>query len=93
MSDSGPVRRTLMIANARGLHARASAKFVETVSAFTAEVRVHRDGETVDGASIMGLLMLGAGRGVSIDVEAEGPQAEQAIAAIAELVDAKFYED
>ena len=84
---------TLGICNARGLHARASAKFVKLASGFDSEIHVTRDGVTVDARSIMGLLMLGAGIGCSIDVSAEGPDAEEAMEALTDLVARKFDED
>ena len=84
---------TLGICNARGLHARASAKFVKLASSFESEIHVTRDGVTVDARSIMGLLMLGAGIGCSIDVSAEGPDAEEAMEALTDLVARKFDED
>ncbi len=85
--------RTVEIVNKRGLHARASAKFVKTASAFDAEVRVSKDGQTVDARSIMGLMMLAAGPGCCIEIEAEGAEAEAAVAALEELVSSKFDED
>jgi phosphocarrier protein len=85
--------RTVEIVNKRGLHARASAKFVKTASGYDAEVRVSKDGQTVDARSIMGLMMLAAGPGVCIDIEAEGPDAAAAVAALEALVTAKFDED
>ena len=85
--------RTVEIVNKRGLHARASAKFVKTASAYDAEVRVSKDGQTVDARSIMGLMMLAAGPGCSIEIEAEGPEAEAALAALEALVTAKFDEE
>jgi phosphocarrier protein HPr len=85
--------REMPIINKRGLHARASAKFVQTVERFNAEVWVTRNGETVGGTSIMGLMMLAAGPGTSIVVSAAGPQAEAALDAIAELVGDKFHEE
>jgi len=85
--------RTVEIVNKRGLHARASAKFVKLASGFDAEVRVHKDGQTVDARSIMGLMMLAAGPGCCIDIEAEGPEAEAAVTALHELVAGKFEED
>jgi phosphocarrier protein len=88
-----PARATANICNTRGLHARASAKFVKLASTFAAEVHVTRDGVTVNALSIMGLLMLGAGNGCSIDIVAEGADAEAAVAALAELVGRKFDED
>ena len=81
------------IVNKRGLHARASAKFVKTAASFDAEVRVSKDGQTVDARSIMGLLMLGAGNGCGIEIVAEGPEAEAAVAALAELVGRRFDEE
>ena len=87
------VTATLNICNTRGLHARASAKFVKLASSFESEIRVTRDGVTVDARSIMGLLMLGAGIGCSVDVAAEGPDAEEAIEALGDLVARKFDED
>ena len=85
--------RTVEIVNKRGLHARASAKFVKTAAAFDAEVQVSREGQTVDARSIMGLMMLAAGPGCCIDMSAEGPDAEAALTALAELVAARFDED
>jgi phosphocarrier protein HPr len=85
--------RTVEIVNKRGLHARASAKFVKTASGFDAEVRVSKDGQTVDARSIMGLMMLAAGPGCCIDIEAEGADAEAAVTALQQLVSAKFDED
>ena len=86
-------RATANICNTRGLHARASAKFVKLASSFESEIQVTRDGVTVDARSIMGLLMLGAGIGCSIDVSAEGPDAEEAMEALTDLVARKFDED
>jgi phosphocarrier protein len=90
---SGTVTREIPIINKRGLHARASAKFVKMVEQFDAEVLVTRGSETVGGTSIMGLMMLSAGPGTSIVVSATGPQAEAAVAALAELVGSKFNEE
>lgn len=87
------VSRELAIINKRGLHARASAKFVQTVVKFESEVRVSRAGETVGGTSIMGLMMLAAAPGTTIQVEAEGADAESAVEALAELVADKFGEE
>ena len=84
--------RTVEIVNKRGLHARASAKFVKVAASFDAEVRVTKDGQTVDARSIMGLMMLAAGPGCHIDIEAEGLQAEDAVAALEALVAARFEE-
>ena len=90
---SGAVSRELPIINKRGLHARASAKFVQMVERFDAEVWVTRGGETVGGTSIMGLMMLSAGPGTSIVVSAVGPEAQAAIDAITDLVASKFNEE
>ena len=85
--------RTVEIVNKRGLHARASAKFVKMASGYDAEVRVSKDGQTVDARSIMGLMMLAAGPGCCIEIEAQGAEAESAVAALEQLVAAKFDED
>ena len=87
------VTRTVEIVNERGLHARASAKFVKLAGEFDAEVTVSRDGQTVDARSIMGLMMLAAGIGSSIEIAAEGAEAKAAIDALAELVTARFHEE
>ena len=80
------------ICNRKGLHARASAKFVKCAEQFKADVRVTRGHETVGGTSIMGLMMLAAGIGTTIIIEAEGVDAEQALAALSELVANRFGE-
>jgi phosphocarrier protein len=85
--------RTVDIINERGLHARASAKFVKLASSFDAEVKVSRDGQSVDARSIMGLMMLAAGIGSNIDISAEGPQAAEALDALEALVAARFDEE
>ncbi|MCX7348864.1 MAG: HPr family phosphocarrier protein [Alphaproteobacteria bacterium] len=85
--------RELAITNQRGLHARASAKFVKCAEAFDAEITVTRDGMSVPATSIMGLMMLGAAMGTSIMVEASGNQAGEALEALAQLVDSKFDEE
>ena len=87
------VARTVEIINKRGLHARASAKFVKCASEYDAEVRVSRDGQIVDARSIMGLMMLAAGPGCCIDIEADGPEAGKAVEALAQLVAARFDEE
>ena len=96
MPDDQPptaaVVRVLEICNKKGLHARASAKFVQTVEQFDAEVRVRRGTDTVGGTSIMGLMMLAAGAGTQITVEATGPDAAAVVAALAELVAGRFTE-
>ena len=89
----GAISRELLIVNKRGLHARASAKFVQMVERFNAEVWVTRGSETVGGTSIMGLMMLAAAPGTTIVVSAKGAEAEAAITAIAELVASKFNEE
>ena len=89
----GAVVRELTICNKKGLHARASARFVQTVEKFDADVRVMRCGEIVGGTSIMGLMMLAAGPGTSVVVSAIGPEAQAAIDAIAALVADKFNEE
>ena len=85
--------RTVEIVNKRGLHARASAKFVKLATEFDAEVRVSRDGQTVDARSIMGLMMLAAGPGCCIDIEAEGPDAKVVVEALVALVADRFDEE
>lgn len=90
---AGAISKDVLIINKRGLHARASAKFVQTVERFDAQVWVTRGGETVGGTSIMGLMMLAAGPGTTITVAAAGPEAEAALAAITELVESKFNEE
>ena len=89
----GAVSRELPIINKRGLHARASAKFVQMVERFNAEVWVTRGSETVGGTSIMGLMMLAAGPGTTVTVSAIGPEAQAAVDAIAALVADKFNEE
>ena len=84
--------RTLKINNIKGLHARASAKFVETVEQFDAQAEASRDGMSADGDSIMGLLMLAASVGTSIEVETKGLQADQLMDALVALVADKFGE-
>lgn len=84
--------RALDIINEKGLHARASARFVETVERFDARATVRRDGMAAAGDSIMGLLMLAAARGTTIEVETTGPEAEPLMQALAELVADRFGE-
>ena len=83
----------LLIVNRKGLHARATAKFVQCAENFDVAVTVTRNGETVGGTSIMGILMLGAGQGTTIRVTAQGREAADALAAIASLVANRFGED
>ena len=96
MADAQPAEsaatRTLLICNKKGLHARASAKFVQTVEKFDADVRVTRGHETVGGTSIMGLMMLAAAPGTSITVSATGPQAAAALDALEALIASRFGE-
>jgi phosphocarrier protein len=89
----GALKRRLAIANKRGLHARAAAKFVRTAGQFDAVVRVSFKGQEVSGLSIMGLMMLAAGIGSSIEVACSGKQAADAMAALSTLVEGKFGED
>ena len=89
----GAQMRELAIVNRKGLHARATVKFVQCVEKYEADITVTRCGETVGGTSIMGILTLGAGIGTSIIVTASGPQAEAALGAIAALVANRFGED
>jgi len=86
-------RRTVEIINERGLHARASAKFVKLAGGFDAEIQVSRDGASVDARSIMGLMMLAAGIGSSVEISAEGPEAEAALEALCDLVANRFDEE
>ena len=90
--DRGALSRELMILNARGLHARASAKFVKCAEQFNADIQVSREGHTVPGTSIMGLMMLAAAAGSQLELEAEGPEAGAAIAALVKLVEDGFGE-
>jgi phosphocarrier protein len=85
--------RTIEITNRRGLHARASAKFVNLASALPARVEVEKDGNRVVGTSIMGLMMLGAAMGDSITISASGFGADQALEKLVELVEARFHEE
>ena len=85
--------RSVEIVNKRGLHARASAKFVKLAATFDAEVKVSKDRQTVDARSIMGLMMLAASPGCEIEIVAEGEQATEAVDALVELVTARFDED
>jgi phosphocarrier protein len=89
----GAVVRVIRIVNEKGLHARASAKFVQTVEKFEADVRVMRCGESVGGTSIMGLMSLAAARGTDITVDAVGKDAAAVVAAIDSLVSSRFGED
>lgn len=85
--------RTVEIVNERGLHARASAKFVKLAAGFKSDIQVTRDDQTVDALSIMGLMMLAAGPGSMIRITARGADAEDAAAALVRLVETKFEEE
>ena len=89
----GAIARDFLIINQRGLHARASAKFVQLADSFRAAISVEKDGIRVGGTSIMGLMMLAASPGCSIRVTASGPEAEAAIDAIGELIATRFGEE
>ena len=93
MDSSRAVAQQLTIVNRKGLHARASARFVRTAECFDAAINVVKDGTSVNGNSIMGLMMLGAGPGSTILVQASGKQAREALEAIVELVNNGFDED
>jgi phosphocarrier protein HPr len=92
-ADDGTLVREIEIVNRKGLHARATAKFVQCVEQFSAEVTVSRAGETVGGTSIMGILTLGAGIGSTIIVTSKGEEAAEVLDAIAALIANKFGED
>ncbi|WP_114951128.1 HPr family phosphocarrier protein [Sphingosinicella terrae] len=87
------ISRTVEVRNKRGLHARASAKFVTIASGLDAQVEVEKDGTKVCGTSIMGLMMLGAAMGDTITISASGFGAEQALEQLVELVEARFHEE
>ena len=88
----GTLRRTLGIANKRGLHARAAAKFVRTADGFAARISVIRDDQTVSGTSILGLMLLGAGEGTELTLHAEGQDEEAALATLVDLIERGFDE-
>ena len=87
------IERAVVIRNRLGLHARAAAKFVHLAARYTARVRVTRDGRTVDGKSIMGILLLAAGHGTAIAIDADGPDEAEAVEALAALVESGFGEN
>ena len=91
--EAMPLTRTLTIRNTKGLHARASARFVETVESFDATATVHRDGQAVAGDSIMGLLLLAAAQGATIDVTVDGAEADALMAALDALIANRFGEE
>ena len=92
-AGADPIRRTVTIHNKRGLHARAAARFVKLAWQFNAEITVRKNGNTVSGRSIMGLMMLAAGPGTAIELSGTGPEAERAIAALADLIGGGFDEE
>ena len=93
MTDNTPIERSLTICNERGLHARAAAKFVKLAAEFDADITVSKDGQSVSGGSIMGLMMLAAGIGSSISVSISGIDSGNAMDAIADLIANKFGEE
>ncbi len=92
-AGDAPLSKHLEIKNRLGLHARAAAQLVQTASQFDAEITVAKDDQVVNGKSIIGLMMLAAAQGTSIEVSTSGPQALEAMQAIEQLVDAKFNEE
>jgi phosphocarrier protein len=92
-ADTPLASRVIEIVNTRGLHARASAKFVKCAEGFEADITVTRDGQTVPATSIMGLMMLAAQRGSTILIEATGPDADRAVEALSRLILDRFGED
>jgi phosphocarrier protein HPr len=95
MSEHEPIRTRVVLVNRQGLHARPAHMFVQTANAYASKLRVGRtdNDERVDGKSIMGMMMLAAERGVELELEATGADAEQQLRALAELVAARFGED
>lgn len=91
--DGEVVRCTAVIANRRGLHARAAAKFVKLAAGFDAEITVTKKGQTVSGLSILGLMMLGAGPGTELEITASGREAREAIQTLGNIIEARFEED
>ena len=91
--EAGSLERRLKIVNTKGLHARASARFVQCTAKFEAQVTVSKDGQSVSGTSIMGLMMLGAGPGSDVVIRAAGRQAREALDALEHLIATKFGED
>ncbi|WP_298721840.1 HPr family phosphocarrier protein [uncultured Ferrovibrio sp.] len=93
LNKGGALRCSVTIVNQRGLHARAAAKFVQVVARFPqAKIQVQKDGQTVNGESIMGLMMLAGTQGSSIEIIASGQEAEAALKALIELIEGKFGE-
>jgi phosphocarrier protein len=87
------IRRQVQITNRLGLHARAAARFVHTAARFEARVTAGRDGRVMDGKSILGILLLGASRGTTIEITAEGEDEEEAVETLVTLVESRFGED
>jgi phosphocarrier protein len=87
------ITREVVVPNRLGLHARAAAKFVQTAARFRARILVRREGRTMDGKSIMGVLLLAAARGTTIAISAEGPDETEAVAALVSLVESGFGEE
>lgn len=92
-ANSSPLTGRVTISNLKGLHARASAQFVKCAEMFDADIRVSHEGQTVLGTSIMGLMMLAAGKGCTLVIEARGPEARDALDALLALVGAGFNEE
>jgi phosphocarrier protein len=92
-ADQDWLSRSALIANRRGLHARAAAKFVKLAGQFNAQLMVSNRGTEVSGLSIMGLMMLAAAPGCTVEIRGRGPDGEAAVAALVALIDAKFDED
>jgi phosphocarrier protein HPr len=92
-AEAATARRIAKICNQRGLHARAAARFVKTAHQFDAEIWVRKNGTTVSGRSIMGLMMLAAAAGAELEISAAGREADDAVATLARLVECKFDED
>jgi phosphocarrier protein len=90
--DASVISRTMVICNRRGLHARAAAKFVALAERYGASVEVVKDGQEVSARSIMGLMMLGAAKGATIELRAQGFEAKEALDALTALVEAGFHE-
>lgn len=93
MSAERALSRDVVITNKRGLHARASAKFVQIAESYNADIEVSKSGESALATSIMGLMMLGAGLGSTVTLSGTGQDANEAIAALAQLIEAKFDEE
>jgi len=92
-ADNASLSGDVVISNIKGLHARASAEFVKCAEGFDADVRVSHEGQTVVGTSIMGLMMLAAGKGCTLRIETRGPQAQEALETLLALVGAGFHEE